>query len=239
MSYIGNQVTSVPFTADVFSGTGSATVFGPMIRIPATTASIAVFVGGSYKTPGIDYTLNVDYIVFTTPPALGTNNIVVHHLGNGVMATQVPVDGSVNSNKLASNLSFSLVRVLETANVYSTPVGGNVNIDIANNTLYYFNANTTANLTFNLRGSSSQIFDSVINTGQTVSLAIAVKHGTGRHTANVMIDNVLQTPYYVGNSKPIFLSLTNSELHFFSYTVFKTAANTYTVTASDTVLGTS
>ena len=103
MSYIGNQVTSVPFTADVFSGTGSATSFGPMIRIPATIASIAVFVNGSYKTPGIDYTLNVDYIVFTTPPALGTNNIVAHHLGNGVMATQVPADGTVTPAKLSTS----------------------------------------------------------------------------------------------------------------------------------------
>ena len=102
MSYIGNQVTSVPFTADVFSGTGSETVFGPMIRIPATAASVAVFVDGSYKTPGVDYTLNVDYLVFTTPPASGTNNVVAHHLGNGVMATQVPVDGSVTAGKFAS-----------------------------------------------------------------------------------------------------------------------------------------
>jgi hypothetical protein len=108
MSYIGNQVTSVPFTADVFSGTGSATRFGPMIRIPAVVASIAVFVDGSYKTPGVDYTLDVDFIVFTSPPALGTNNIVAHHLGNGVMATQVPVDGSVTAGKLAPSANSKI-----------------------------------------------------------------------------------------------------------------------------------
>jgi hypothetical protein len=101
MSYIGNQVTSVPFTADVFSGTGSATRFGPMIRTPATVAAVAVYVNGLYRTPGVDYTLDVDFIVFTSPPALGTNNIVAHHLGNGVMATQVPVDGSVTTPKIA------------------------------------------------------------------------------------------------------------------------------------------
>jgi hypothetical protein len=108
MSYIGNQVTSVPFTADVFSGTGSTSVFGPLIRIPATVASIAVFVGGSYKTPGIDYTLDSDYIGFTTPPALGTNNIVVHHLGNGVMATQVPADGTVTSAKFSASANTKI-----------------------------------------------------------------------------------------------------------------------------------
>jgi hypothetical protein len=108
MSYIGNQVTSVPFTADVFSGDGGTSVFGPLIRIPATVASIAVFVGGSYKTPGIDYTLNSDYIGFTTPPASGTNNIVVHHLGNGVMATQVPADGTVTPAKFSSSANSKI-----------------------------------------------------------------------------------------------------------------------------------
>jgi hypothetical protein len=108
MSYIGNQVTSVPFTADVFSGTGSATVFGPMIRIPATVASVAVFVDGSYKTPGVDYLLDVDYLVFLTPPASGTNNVVAHHLGNGVMATQVPVDGSVTVSKFAPSANSKI-----------------------------------------------------------------------------------------------------------------------------------
>jgi len=62
-----------------------------------------------YKTPGVDYTLDVDFIVFTSAPALGTNNIVAHHLGNGVMATQVPVDGSVTAGKLApsANAKFT------------------------------------------------------------------------------------------------------------------------------------
>lgn len=108
MSYIGNQVTSVPFTADVFSGTGSATRFGPMIRVPATVAAVAVYVNGLYRTPGVDYVLDVNYLVFTSPPALGTNNVVAHHLGNGVMATQVPVDGSVTAVKFAPSANTKI-----------------------------------------------------------------------------------------------------------------------------------
>lgn len=103
MAYIGNQVSSVPFIIDTFSGTGSATVFGQLTRAPAGVASIAVFISGVYKTPGVDYTLNGDLIVFTTPPASGTNNIVIHHMGNG-SATSVPSDGSVTGAKLSSNV---------------------------------------------------------------------------------------------------------------------------------------
>ena len=75
MAYIGNQVTSVPFTIDLFSGDGSTTFFGPLVRSPATVASVAVHVNGLYKTPGVDYTVNSNYISFTVAPAVGTNNI--------------------------------------------------------------------------------------------------------------------------------------------------------------------
>ena len=102
MAYIGNQVSSVPFIIDTFSGTGSATVFGQLTRAPAGVASIAVFISGVYKTPGVDYTLNGDYILFTSAPASGTNNITIHHMGNG-SATQVPSDGSVTGAKLTAN----------------------------------------------------------------------------------------------------------------------------------------
>lgn len=101
MSYIGNQVTSVPHIIDTFSGDNSTTSFSSLVRAPAGVAAIAVFISGVYKTPGVDYTLNGDIINFTVAPASGTNNIVVHHLGNGT-TTQVPSDGSVTGIKLAA-----------------------------------------------------------------------------------------------------------------------------------------
>ena len=101
MSYIGNQVTSVPHTVDAFAGDGSTTSFGPLTRAPAGTAAIAVFLNGVYQTPGAAYTLNGDYIVFVTAP-INLATIVVHHLGNGT-TTQVPSDGSVTGTKLAIN----------------------------------------------------------------------------------------------------------------------------------------
>jgi hypothetical protein len=102
MSYIGNQVTSVPFSTDVYSGTGAQTLFGPLLRSPATAASIMVFVAGVYQRPSIDYSLsNGNFVSFVLPPGSSTNNIVVHHIGNGVMAMQVPVSGSVTASSIA------------------------------------------------------------------------------------------------------------------------------------------
>lgn len=99
MSYIGNQVRSVSFITDVYSGTG-ATSYGPLTIVPASPASVMVFVGGVYQRPTFDYSLNVDYINFVSAPSSGTNNIVIHHIGIGFMATQVPADGTVTATKL-------------------------------------------------------------------------------------------------------------------------------------------
>jgi hypothetical protein len=355
-----------------------------------------VFIAGVYKTPGADYTLDGDYINFTSAPASGTNNIVVHHIGNGVMATQVPADGAVSGNKLginsirannivagqitgnlidifavsgnniglgaitgnnfaqaitgnligttaitsnhivvgaitgnllstniinsnnivdgaiqgndiavnaisanqitvgaitgnliaantirgnnivagqitgnlittgavssntlASNLSISTVRVNETTNINVATSGpsGTINIDVANSTVYVFGANSTANLSFNLRANTQNTFDSIIQTGQSISVAIAVKHGLNRHTANLFIDGTLLSGFtmltnqtgpftanniiYAGNTRPAFASLTGlyPEVQLFNYSVFKTAANQYTVVASNTIFG--
>jgi hypothetical protein len=103
MAYIGNQVIPVPFLVNIFSGNATATNFGPLSRAPAGPASIIVFISGVYKVPGVDYTVDANYIYFATAPASAVNNIVVHHLGNGFMATQVPADGTVTGGKLTGN----------------------------------------------------------------------------------------------------------------------------------------
>jgi hypothetical protein len=145
--------------------------------------------------------------------------------------TRIQTDG------LGANQALSIVRVLETANVYTTSIGGNVNIDISNNAVYFFNANTTANLTFNFRANGAFTFDSGVQIGQTSSVAIAVRHGTTRHTANVFVDGVLQTPFFIGNTRPGYATITNQEINIFAYTVFKTGSATYQVLASNTLFG--
>ena len=101
-------------------------------------------------------------------------------LGLGAVSGNNISGGSISSNTLSSNLSISLVRVLEEANINSIAIGGNVNIDVSNSSVFFFNANTTANVTFNIRANGSATFDSATSIGETTSLAIAVKHGTVR-----------------------------------------------------------
>ena len=116
MSYIGNQVTTVPFIADTFSGTGSQQSFN-LTRAPAGTAAIAVFIGTAYQAP-VNYSLVGTLLTFVTAPTAGTNNITVLHLGNG-SATQVPSTGSVTLATLSSDTYGYINAAFSTANTGS------------------------------------------------------------------------------------------------------------------------
>ena len=168
---------------------------------------------------------------------LADQAVIGSKLGLGAVSGNNMAIGAISSNTLASNLSISLTRVLEEANINSIAIGGNVNIDVVDSTVFFFNANTTANVTFNIRANTQNTFDSVTTIGETTSLAIAVKHGTVRHQANLAIDGVTQTLYYAGNTRPANVSISSAEINLFSYSIFKTAANTYTVISANTLFG--
>ncbi len=154
-------------------------------------------------------------------------------LADNVIRANNIVARSVSSNTLASNLQISLTQVFETGNVYTTAIGGNVNIDLQNNTLYFFSSNTTANVTFNLRANTQNTLDSQLSIGQAVTTGILLKQGATRYRANVYVDGVLQAPFYLGNSAPSFATSQQESIDAYSINVLKTASNTYTVLVSN------
>jgi hypothetical protein len=143
----------------------------------------------------------------------------------------------IDSTRLASNLKLNIIQVLESANIFTTPITGNVNIDIGVNTSYFFSSNTIGNVTFNLRGTDTTPFDATVGLGQTASVAIALKQGAIKYRANVYIDGVLQTPYWLGNSSPAYATAQQQSIDVYTYTVFKTAASTYSILAANSNFG--
>ena len=164
-----------------------------------------------------------------------TQRIGTNRIANTSITTSKIVDGAVVSNDLASNINLSIIRVQETANIYTTAVGGNVNIDIGNNTVYFFTSNTTANVTFNFRANNSNggNLDSLLSIGQSVSSAILLKQGATKYRANVYIDSRLQAPLWLGNSAPGFATTQQESVDTYSFNIIKTAANTYTILAAN------
>ena len=330
MSYIGNTPTSIPFITDTFSGNASATSFTPLTRAPASTASIAVFISGTYQPPSA-YTLSGVTITFVTPPPNAAGNIVVLHLGTG-SATQVPSDGSVTLSKLYSdtygyinaafttantpsyvansaasyaNSSFSTANssasyansgfavanssalyansgfavansaatyangafttansrvntantntftatqifngsssvvalktnnIVELANVTATAASSTVNFDITTQSVLYYTSNATGNFTVNFRGSSGTAANTIMSTGESLSVTFLVTNGTtAYYNSAVTVDGNSVTPKWQGGTAPT--SGNASSVDSYTYVIIKTGSAAFTVLASQT-----
>ena len=88
MSYIGNTPTSIAFLTDLFTGTGSLSVF-TMSAAPASTSSILVSITGVVQEPST-YSVSGNTLTFSQAPPAGTGNISIRYLGipaSGVVST--------------------------------------------------------------------------------------------------------------------------------------------------------
>jgi len=200
VSFIGNVVQSIPFITDTFSGTGSQTAF-TLTRAPAGTASIAVFVAGVYQAPSL-YTLSGTVITFTAAPAVGTNNLVVLHMGNG-STTQVPSDGSVTNVKMdttgvgaATYGSSSAIPVL-VVNAQGRVTGAS-NVSVTSTALFANSGQLTAN------SSSGNVLVGLANTavttgtyGGATNVSVITVDQFGRITAasNVAVSGIDAHPF--------------------------------------------
>ena len=79
MSYIGNQPFNASFLVDTFSGTGSAVSY-TMTIAPAGANSLFVIISGVVQPPSA-YSVVGTTLTFSSPPPIGTNNIVCRYLG--------------------------------------------------------------------------------------------------------------------------------------------------------------
>jgi len=172
-----------------------------------------------------------------TGSKLGIASVSGNNIGTGAISANNFAGGGITSNVLASNLTISLARAIETANIVPSAVGEiTYDIHVGNSAVYFFNSNTTGNITFNLRANTQNIFDSITSIGQSVSVAMIMKHGSTRHSAALQIDGASQTLYYAGQTAIAYTqTLTQQEFNVIGFNVLKTASNTYTVLAANTL----
>jgi hypothetical protein len=174
---------------------------------------------------------------------IGSYAISGNQISTGAISANNFAGGGITSNVFSSNLTISTVRVAETVNVVTTGISGNYNIHVANTTAYYFVANTTGSVTFNLvansAGGATGSLNGLLSIGQTASLAIALKQGVTRYRANVFIDGVnpLSSVYWMGATQPSQLATQAQSLDVYNITVIKVADSAYTVMVGNTTFG--
>jgi|TARA_R100001463_G_scaffold2722_2_gene11199 hypothetical protein len=123
--------------------------------------------------------------------------------------------------------------VAEKVTTEATAATGTINYDVLTQAVWNFTTDAGANWTLNIRGDGSTSLDSIMDTGESITIAHIVKQGgSAYYNSAVQIDGSSVTPEYQGGAAPS-AGNTNS-LDVYSYTIIKTGSATFTVLASQT-----
>ena len=121
----------------------------------------------------------------------------------------------------------------EVATVSATAATGTINYDVTTQSVLYYTTNASANWTVNIRGNSSTSLNTLMSTGQSLTVVFLVSQGATAYYNNaVTIDGSSVTPKYQGGTA--WSSGNASGIDAYSYTIVKTGSAAFTVFASQT-----
>jgi len=97
----------------------------------------------------------------------------------------------------------------------------------------YYTSNASANWTVNFRGSSGTSLNTLMSTGQTMTVAFLVTQGTtAYYNSAVQVDGTSVTPKWQGGTAPTAGNA--SGIDVYTYTIIKTGSAAFTVLAGQT-----
>ena len=117
----------------------------------------------------------------------------------------------------------------ERMTVSATAATGTINFDASTQGVLYYTSNATADWTLNVRGTSGTTLNSILATGDAITIAFLATIGSTAydHTA-LTIDGSAQTVRWSGGTAPTAGNA--SAIDAYSFTIIKTASTpTYTV----------
>lgn len=127
-----------------------------------------------------------------------------------------------------------MVETEERWNIVAAASTGTINVDALTSSAWWYTTNSSANWTLNFRGNSTTTLNSILTTGDSVTIAYAATNGATAYRPTVFqIDGSAVTPLWQGGAAPTAGNASATDLYVF--TILKTAATpTYTVFASQT-----
>ena len=168
--------------------------------------------------------------------ASGTNTFpssLVTLTGNQTLTTKTLTSPTINTPTINSAVEnyATLKSPQEITTVSATAATGTINFDTLTQAVLYYTSNASANWTINIRGDGSTTLNSLMDVGDSITIAHMVTQGaTAYYNSAVTIDGSSVTPKWQNASAP---SAGNaSGIDVYSYTIIKTASATFTVLAA-------
>jgi len=132
-----------------------------------------------------------------------------------------------------SKIAMIPTNIAEPATVSATAATGTINYDVTTQSVLYYTSNASANWTVNFRGSSGTSLNTLMSTGQMITVAFLVTQGaTAYYNSAVQVDGSSVTPKWQGGTAPAAGNA--SSIDVYTYTIVKTGSAAFTVFASQT-----
>jgi len=162
----------------------------------------------------------------TGATSLAAANIPATNATNTFTATQILTGSS-------SAAGMKIADVLETATISATAATGTINYDVTTQAVLYYTSNASANWTVNFRGSSGTSLNTLMATGESLTVAFFVTQGATAYYNNVVqVDGSAVTPKYQGGTA--WSAGNASSIDAYTYTIIKTGNAAFTVFAAQT-----
>ena len=127
----------------------------------------------------------------------------------------------------------AIQQVAEKATVSATAATGTVNFDVTTQAVLYYTTDASGNWTINIRGDGTNSMNSIMDVGESVTIAhLVTQGGTAYYNSAVQVDGSGVTPEWQGGDAPS-AGNTNS-VDVYTYTVIKTGDAAFTVFAAQT-----
>jgi hypothetical protein len=152
------------------------------------------------------------------------------YVAPGTATTFTALQTFSGSSSLAA---AKLSNAKEVCTVSATAATGTINFDVTTQSVLYYTSNASANWTVNVRGSSGTSLNTVMSTGESMTIAFLVTQGSTAYYASAFqVDGSAVTPKWQGGTAPTAGNA--SSIDAYVYTIVKTGSAAFTVFASQT-----
>jgi hypothetical protein len=132
----------------------------------------------------------------------------------------------INTTQTLSNKTFLSPK--EEMSIVASAATGTINLDVKTAAILYYTSDATANWVLNIRGDSSTTLNSLMSTGQAITVAFMATQGTNSayYQTQFRIDSTSVVPKWQGGLTPV------SSIDIYTFTIVKTGNATFTVLGS-------
>jgi len=119
----------------------------------------------------------------------------------------------------------------ETMNIVAAASTGTIPVNVNTSAIWYYTTNASANFTLNIRGDAGVTLNTLMTTGQAISVVFLCTNGsTPYYMSGFQIDGSANTPKWMYGSAPVAGNA--SSIDAYDFTIIKTGASTFTTLAS-------